>query len=82
MGKKEKKGKKKKVNPKRERYAKFHKEKSSVLDVSMPDLEPEVQKQKQIDEEKINQFLRFARNPPAKEILERRLKSKRARIKK
>jgi hypothetical protein len=76
MGKKNKK-KKKKVNPKRERYAKFHKEKSGTMDISMPDLEDEQMKQKRVDEEKIGKFLRFNRNRPTKEILERRMKSKR-----
>ncbi len=80
MGKKEKKGKKKKVNPKRERYSKFHKEKSSAIDVSMPDLAPEQQKQKQTDEEQINRFLRFSRNVPSREIVERRMKSKRVKL--
>lgn len=76
MGKKNKK-KKKKVNPKRERYAKFHKEKSGTMDISMPDLEDEQMKQKRVDEEKIGKFLRFNRNRPTKEILERRMNSKR-----
>ncbi|MBW2992788.1 hypothetical protein KY345_06240 [Candidatus Woesearchaeota archaeon] len=79
MGGKKKK-KQKKPNPKRERYAKFHKEKSAVMDLSMPDLTPEQQKQKREDEEKFGRFLRFSRNRPSKEVVERRMKSKRARI--
>ncbi len=76
MGKKNK-NKKKRVNPKRERYAKFRKEKPSVLNFNFPDLTPEQQKQKQTDEGKIDSFLRFNRNPPAQEIVERKMKSKR-----
>ena len=79
MGRKNK-NKQKKPNPKRERYAKFHKEKSAVLDVSMPDLTSEQQAQKREDEDKYGRFLRYARNPPSKEVVERRMKSKRARI--
>ena len=82
MGKKKKKKDKKKPNPKKEKYAKFHREKSSSMDVSMPDLSPELMKQKQDDEQKINRHLRFSRNPPTKEVNPRRMKSKRAKIKK
>ena len=67
----------KKVNPKRERYAKFHKEKSAVMDVSMPDLSDDQRKQKRDDEMKFNSFLRFNKNPPTKEIVERKMRSKR-----
>jgi len=72
-----KKNKVKKVSAKREKYAKFKKDKPGTLDLKMPDLEPEQQKQKQQDEMKIDKFLRFSRNPPTKEILIRRMKSKR-----
>lgn len=71
------KNKKKKINPKRERYAKFHKEKPSTLDVSMPDLETDLQKAVRDDQDKVDKFLRFNRNPPTKEIVERRMKAKR-----
>ena len=67
----------KKINAKRERYAKFHKEKSAVMDVSMPDLTPEQRQQKRDDEQRFNSFLRFNKNPPTKEIVERKMKSKR-----
>jgi hypothetical protein len=78
MGKKKKnKNKKKRSNPKRERYAKFRKEKPSALNFSAPDITPEQQKQKQEDEKKIEMFLRYNRNPPTKEVNERRMRSKR-----
>jgi hypothetical protein len=74
MGKKKK---QKKINPKRERYAKFHKEKSATMDISMPELTPEQRKAKMEAEEKIGRFLRFSKNPPTKEIVERKMRSKR-----
>ena len=77
MGKKKNKNKKKKVNPKRERYLKFRKDKPSTMNFTSPDLTPEQQKQKREDESKIERFLRFNRNRPAKEIIERKMKSKR-----
>ena len=77
MGRKKNKNKKKKINPKRERYAKFRKEKPSTMNFTTPDLTPEPQKQKQDDEGSIDRFLRFSKNPPTKEVIERRMKSKR-----
>jgi uncharacterized protein with WD repeat len=74
MGKKKK---QKKINPKRERYAKFHKEKSAIMDMSMPDLTPEQRQQKRDDEMKLERFVRFSKNPPTKEIVERKMRSKR-----
>lgn len=69
MSKKSKKKKdKKKVSAKKEKYAKFHKDKPTNLDVSMPDLSEDERKQKQQDELKIAKFLRFNRNPPPKDI--------------
>lgn len=76
MGKKNK-NKTKKVNPKRERYAKFHKEKTGTIDLSFPDLDDEQQKRKRDDDTRIDKFLKFNRNAPTKEIVERRAKSKR-----
>ncbi|HLC95947.1 MAG TPA: hypothetical protein VJH97_01350 [Candidatus Nanoarchaeia archaeon] len=76
MGKKNK-NKKKKVNPKRERYTKFRKDKPSSMTFTAPDLTTDEQKLRQDDEKRIDQFLRFNRNPPTKEIVERRMKSKR-----
>ena len=58
MGKKSK-NKKKKVNPKRERYAKFAKEKPPIMDFTTPDLTPEQQKQRQEDDRNIGLFLRY-----------------------
>ncbi len=75
MGKKDKKNKK--VNLKKERYAKFKKERSGGIDTTMPELTPEQMRQKQEDEAKISRFLRFSRNPQAHEVVERREKSKR-----
>ncbi len=77
MSKKKNKNKKKKVNPKRERYAKFRKEKPATMNFTTPDLTPEQQKQKQKDELNIERFLRFNKNRPTKEISERKMKSKR-----
>ncbi len=78
MGKKKKnKNRKKKVNPKKEKYAKFRKDKPSTMNFTSPDLTPEQQKQKQADESKIERFLRFSRNVPTKEISERKMRSKR-----
>jgi hypothetical protein len=76
MGKKNK-NKAKRINPKKEKYAKFHKEKSATLDVSMPDLSEEQVKQKREDEKRIDKYIRFNRNPPTKEIVLRRMLAKR-----
>ena len=61
MGRKKNKNKKKKVNPKKERYAKFRKDKSAIMTFTTPDLTPEQQKQKQEDERIIGTFLRYNR---------------------
>ncbi len=74
MSKKNKKPKK--VSAKKEKYAKFHKEKPSSIDLTMPDLSPEQTKQKQEDELKISRFLRFNKNPPSKPIRERNTRGK------
>ena len=58
MGKKKNKNKKKKVNPKRERYAKFKKETSGTMSFTTPDMTPEQQKQRQEDEKSIGTFWR------------------------
>ncbi|MFP4567587.1 MAG: hypothetical protein ACLFN8_01455 [Candidatus Woesearchaeota archaeon] len=71
------KNKPKKVSVKKERYAKFRKEKPGALNIAMPDLSEEQVKQKREDETKIDKFLRFNRNPHPTEIVERRAKSKR-----
>lgn len=76
MGKKNK-NKPKKINPKRERYAKFHKEKPGTLDITMPDLSDEETKNKRNDEDKIERFLRYRPKNPMKFVVERKAKSKR-----
>ena len=76
MSKKSKKSKKK-VSAKTLRYAKFQKEKPGTVDLTMPDLSEEQNKQKQEDQHRIDRFLRNNRNPPTKEVSERRMRSKR-----
>ena len=76
MSKKSKKKKVKKISAKKERYAKFRKDKSVSFDLTMPDLTPEQFKQKQEAEINISRFLRFNRNLPTKELKEKRLKRK------
>ncbi|MBI2176155.1 hypothetical protein HYU40_02265 [Candidatus Woesearchaeota archaeon] len=76
MSKKSKK-KEKKISAKALRYAKFQKEKPGTIDLTMPDLTEEQNKQKQLDQDRIDMFLRRNRNPPTKEISERRMRSKR-----
>lgn len=58
MGKKNK-NKKKKVNPKRERYAKLKKEKPSVMTFTPPDITPEQQNQRKEDDKNIGLFWRY-----------------------
>jgi len=74
MGRKKNKNKKKKVSAKKEKYAKFHKEKPGTLDISMPDLSVDQVKQKREDETKIDKFLKFNKNRPTKENLKKRKK--------
>ena len=76
MSKKSKK-KQKKVSAKALRYAKFQKEKPGTVDITMPDLSEEQNKRKQEDQDRIDRFLRYNRNPPTKEVSERRMRSKR-----
>ena len=64
MGKKKNKNKKKKVNPKRERYAKFRKEQPSTMNLTAPEFTPEQQKQRQEDERNIESFLRYNKRRP------------------
>lgn len=77
MGGKKNKKKEKKVSAKKAKYAKFKKDKPATLDITMPELDTDQQKQKQYDEEKIGRFLRFSRNKPPHEIVRRKEKSKR-----
>ena len=76
MSKKSKK-KQKKISAKALRYAKFQKEKPGTVDITMPDLSEEQNKQKQEDQDRIDMFLKRNRNPPTKELSERRMRSKR-----
>ena len=76
MSKKSKK-KEKKISAKALRYAKFQKEKPGTVDIAMPDLSEEQNKQKQLDQDRIDRFLRYNKNPPTKEVSERRMRSKR-----
>jgi hypothetical protein len=71
MGKK----KEKKLNPRKERYAKFKKDKKPV-NIESPEPTPEEIKQRQEDEMKINKFLRFSKNPFTKTVKEKKLKYK------
>jgi hypothetical protein len=64
--KSKKKKKKKKVNPRKEKYAKFRKDKPATANVQTPDFTPEQMKQIYADEQKINRFLRFNRPHPTK----------------
>ena len=64
MGKKKNKNKKKKVNAKKERYAKFRKERPSTMSFTTPDITPEQQKQRQEDEQHIGLFLRYNKRRP------------------
>lgn len=64
MGKKKNKNKKKKVNPKRERYAKFRKESSGTMSFTTPDITLEQQKQRQEDEKSIGMFWRYNKRRP------------------
>ena len=61
MGRKKNKNKKKKVNPKKERYAKFRKDKPAIMVFTTPDLTPEQLKQRQEDDGKIGSFLRYSK---------------------
>jgi hypothetical protein len=62
----------KKVSAKKEKYAKFRKEKPGTMDLTMPDLSPEESKQKQDDEMSINKFLRFNKNKPVLSLKDKR----------
>ncbi|MBN1156377.1 hypothetical protein JXA85_02080 [Candidatus Woesearchaeota archaeon] len=74
MGKKDK---PKKISAKKEKYLKFRKEKTTTMDWTPPALTDEQVKQKQEDEMKISKFMRFSRNPPPTEVVERKMRSKR-----
>jgi|TARA_B100002003_G_C13935347_1_gene454219 hypothetical protein len=62
----------KKISAKKEKYAKFRKDKPSTMDLTMPDLSTEEAKQKQDDEMSINKFLRFNKNKPVLSLKDKR----------
>ena len=65
---KKNKNKKKKISAKSIRYEKFRKEKPAVLDISMPLLSDDQNKQKMDDQDRIDRFLKSNRNPQTKEV--------------
>ena len=77
MGKKKNKNKTKRINPKKERYAKFRKDKPTNMTVAMPDLPEEIVQTRRQDEQRISDFWRHYRRPPEKFVRERDAKSKR-----
>jgi hypothetical protein len=76
MGRKNK-NKAKKINAKRERYAKFKKDKPGALDVRMPELPDTVMQEARQADDRIIDFWRHRSRVPDREINERKLKSKR-----
>ncbi len=72
MSKKSKKKEPKKISAKKEKYAKFRKDKPSTLNFNSINFTPEQQKQKQKDEEKINSFLRYNKNKPSLSLREKK----------
>ena len=74
MGKKDK---KKKISAKKERYAKFRKEKPSNLTIAPPELTEEQVKERRLDEQRIGEFWRSYRRPPQRFVSERKARSKR-----
>ena len=77
MGKKKNKNKVKKTNPKKERYAKFRKEKTTTMTFTTPDLSDDQTVLRRQDEQKIDGFWKTYRRPPQRFISERKAKSKR-----
>lgn len=77
MGKKKNKNKAKRINPKKERYTKFRKEKPSSMTFSMPDLPEEAVQERRQDEQRIGEFWRHYRRPPERYNRERDAKAKR-----
>ncbi len=76
MSKKSKK-KAKKINAKKERYAKFRKDKPGTMMFSTPDLPDDAVQQRRLDEQKVESFWRSYRRPPERYVRERDAKSKR-----
>jgi hypothetical protein len=77
MGKKKNKNKTKRINPKKERYAKFRKEKPSSMTLNLPDQPEEIVQMRRQDEQKIGEFWRRHRRAPERYIRERDAKAKR-----
>lgn len=75
MGKKDK--KKKKMNPKKEKYLKFHKEKPSSMTYAPPQLDESQMQQVKLNEERIGFYMRTRVFYPEKFVNERKAKSKR-----
>ena len=71
------KDKPKKISAKKERYAKFRKEKPSSMTMALPDLSEEQVKERRDDEQHINMFWRNYRRPKERFVNERKAKSKR-----
>ena len=74
MGRKDK---PKKISAKKERYAKFRKEKPTMLTMAPPELTDEQIKERRLDEQRIGEFWRSYRRPPQRFVNERKAKSKR-----
>lgn len=76
--KKKNKNKSKKVSVKKERYAKFRKEKSTAMVFSSPDnLTDDIVQQRKNDEQRINDFWRHYRRPSERFVRDRDAKAKR-----
>ena len=56
---------------------KFHKEKSSMLTMSPPELTEEQVRERRQDEQRIGEFWRSYRRPPQRFVSERKARSKR-----
>ena len=74
MGKKDK---QKKISAKKEKYAKFRKEKPGTVTLTMPELTAEEQREKQENEMRIMKFVRFNSYRPERFVNERKARSKR-----
>jgi hypothetical protein len=62
----------KKKNAKKERYAKFRKDKNVKTAYSSPELTPEQYRQQREDDDKINSFLRYSKNKPVLSLREKK----------
>ncbi|HLC65148.1 MAG TPA: hypothetical protein VJI46_03435 [Candidatus Nanoarchaeia archaeon] len=71
------KNKPKKISAKKEKYAKFHKEKPATTTLTMPELTAEQQKNKQEAEFQLGRFMRSRPHYSERFVSERKAKSKR-----